>query len=295
MARLPARRGSENRRRLSLVLGLTSLFLFAEVVGGLLTRSLALLADAGHMLTDVGGLAMALIAMKVAERPPTPERTYGYHRVEILAAVVNAVVLIVISAYILYEAYERFRDPPPVASGMMLVIAVFGLVVNLIGIGLLRAGSRESLNVKGAYFEVLSDLLSSVGVIAAAGVMWGTGWYWADPLVSAGIGLFILPRTWTLLKEGVGVLLEGTPTDVDLEAVRQAMESVPGVETVHDLHVWTITSGMNALSAHVAVRDGASGPEVLEALQRCARTQFNVAHVTVQLEGEGCGDPDAHA
>jgi len=213
VAHLPARRGSENRRRLSLVLGLTSVFLFAEVAGGLLTRSLALLADAGHMLTDVAGLAMALVAMKFAERPPTPQRTYGYHRVEIVAAVVNAVVLIVISAYIL----------------------------------------------------------------------------------CAGIGLFILPRTWTLLKEGVVVLLEGAPTDVDLEAVRQAMESVPGVETVHDLHVWTITSGMNALSAHFAVRDGASGPEVLEALQRCARTQFNLAHVTVQLEGEGCGDPDAHA
>ena len=285
---------TRNRKRLKVVLVLTSTFLVAEVVGGLLTGSLALLADAGHMLTDVGGLAMALIAMKFAERPPTPERTYGYHRVEILAAVANAVVLIVISAYILYEAYERFRNPPPVASRMMLVIALLGLVVNLIGVGLLREGSGESLNVKGAYFEVLSDLLSSVGVIAAAGVMWGTGWYWADPLVSAGIGLFILPRTWTLLKEGIGVLLEGTPADVDLEAVRQAMQSVPGVETVHDLHVWTITSGMNALSAHAALRDGVSGPDVLEALRRCVTTRFKIAHVTVQLEGAGCGDPQVH-
>ncbi len=247
------------------------------------------------MLTDVAGLAMAMLAMKFAEREPTPERTYGYHRVEILAALANAVVLIGVSVYILYEAFERLRNPPTIASGPMLAIAVVGLVVNIIGVVLLQAGSDESLNVKGAYFEILSDLLSSVGVIAAAAVMWGTGWYWADPLVSAGIGLFILPRTWTLLQEAVGVLLEGTPAHINLDAVRNAMEAVPGVIRVHDLHVWTITSGMHALSAHAAVADGASNREALEALQRCAGTQFNVAHVTVQIEGEGCGDPDAHA
>lgn len=284
---------THNRKRLTAVLVLTTVFLVAETVGGIVSGSLALLADAGHMLSDVGGLAMAVLAMKFAERPPTPERTYGYHRVEILAALANAVVLILISFFILWEAVERFRNPPEIATGMMLGIAVLGLIVNLIGVALLRTSSEESLNAKGAYFEVLSDLLSSVGVIVAAGVMSATGWLWADPLVSAGIGLFILPRTWTLLMEAVGVLLEGTPADIDLDSVRRAMEAVPGVERVHDLHVWTITSGRNALSAHAVLRDGTSGSEALEALRRSV-AQFKIGHVTVQIEGADCGDPEAH-
>jgi cobalt-zinc-cadmium efflux system protein len=282
-----------DRKRLKLVLLLTSVFLLAEAAAGFASGSLALLADAGHMLSDVVGLALALFAMTFATRPPTPERTYGYHRVEILAALANSVILIVIALYILYEAYERLRNPPMVATGLMLAVAALGLVVNLVSVGLLSGGSGESLNVKAAYFEVLSDLLSSVGVIAAAGIMWVTGWFWADPLVSAGIGLFILPRTWHLLKEAVGVLLEGTPADVDLEAVRRAIESVPGVERVHDLHVWTITSGMNALSAHAAVGDGTSGPAVLASIRQSV-ARFKIAHVTVQIEGSDCGDPHAH-
>ncbi|MGI0016822.1 MAG: cation diffusion facilitator family transporter, partial [Nitrososphaera sp.] len=204
----------QNKRRLAIVFGLTFVYLFAEVIGGLLTRSLALLADAGHMLTDVAGLGLALFAIKFAERPATPERTYGYYRVEILAAQTNAIVLIGISFYILYEAYRRFLDPPEVASKPMLLIASIGLIVNLAGLLILRAGSFESLNIKGAYFEVLSDMLTSVGVIIAGIVMWTTGWYYADPLISAGIGLFILPRTWKLLREAVGVLLEGTPSEI---------------------------------------------------------------------------------
>src|SRR5581483_8173198 len=196
-----------HQRPLVMSLLLTSGYLMAEVIGGLLTHSLALLADAGHMLTDAGGLALSLFAIRFAARPATSERTYGYYRAEILAALANAVVLVGISIYILIEAYERFRNPPEVASGVMLVIALVGLAVNLIGMVILRAGSSESLNLRGAYFEVLSDMLSSIGVILAAGVMWLTGWRYADPLVSAGIGLFILPRTWALLRQAVGVLL----------------------------------------------------------------------------------------
>jgi len=187
-----------NKRRLAIVLGLTTLYLIAEVVGGLLTGSLALLADAGHMLTDVAGLGLALLAIRFAERPATPERTYGFYRVEILAALANAVILIFISFYILYEAYGRFMNPPEVESKVMLLIAGIGLVINVVGILVLRAGASESLNMKGAYFEVLSDLLTSVGVIIAGLIMLTTGWYYADPLLSAGLGLFILPRTWML-------------------------------------------------------------------------------------------------
>ena len=278
-----------NRQRLVVVLTLTSLFLIAEVVGGLLTGSLALLADAGHMLTDVAGLAMALLAMKFSERPATPERTYGYYRTEILAALANALILVGVSLFILLEAYERFRIPKPVASGAMLAVASIGLAVNLGGAYALRAGSAESLNVRGAYFEVLSDLLSSVGVILAALVMWLTGWYWADPAVSAAIGVFILPRTWALLREAIGVLLEGTPAHIDLAAVRREMESVPGVARVHDLHVWTITSGMYALSAHAVLADGAAYDQVTEELRRCI-TAFRISHVTLQVEKSGCGD-----
>lgn len=192
---------SENKRRLALVLAITTVYLLAEVVGGLITHSLALLADAGHMLTDVGGLALALMAIRFGERAATPERTYGFYRVEILAALANAVALIVISVYILVEAYGRFRHPPTVSSWPMLAVATVGLAVNVAGVSILRAGPSASLNLKGAYFEVFSDMLSSIAVIIAAVIMWTTGWYYADPILSAGIGLFILPRTWKLLKE----------------------------------------------------------------------------------------------
>lgn len=283
-----------NKRRLAIVLGLTTAYLVAEVVGGLLTRSLALLADAGHMLTDVAGLGLALLAVRFGERPATPERTYGFYRVEILAALTNAVVLIGISLYILYEAYERFREPPEVQSAMMLAVASVGLVINVIGIFILRAGSRESLNMKGAYFEVLSDLLTSVGVIVAGLVMLTTGWYYADPLISAGIGLFILPRTWLLLREAVGVLLEGTPSDVNLAAVRESIGEVPGVAGVHDLHVWTLTSGVNAMSVHVVLEDGATHDEVLAAVQGRVTSAFKISHATVQVESKGCAAYETH-
>jgi cobalt-zinc-cadmium efflux system protein len=285
---------SKNKKRLAIVLGLTTAYLIAEVVGGVLTHSLALLADAGHMLTDVAGLGLAILAIQFAERPATPERTYGFYRVEILAALTNAVVLIGISIYILYEAYQRFRNPPEIQSGAMLGVAAVGLVVNIVGIYLLRAASEESLNMKGAYFEVMSDMLTSIGVIAAAIIMLTTGWYYADPLISAGIGLFILPRTWLLLRDAVGVLLEGTPTDVNLAALREAIGTVAGVADVHDLHVWSLTSGVNALSVHTVLADHGLHDEVLAAVQKRVTADFKIAHATVQVECKGCSAFETH-
>lgn len=273
-----------NKRRLAIVLGLTSAYMFAEVVGGVLTNSLALLADAGHMLTDVGGLSLALMAIKFAERPATPERTYGYYRVEILAALTNAIVLIGVSIYILYEAYERFLDPPKVQSGAMFLIAALGLVINIAGLFILRAGSKESLNMKGAYFEVLSDTLTSVGVMAAGVVMLTTGWYYADPIISAGIGLFIFPRTWALLKDAVAVLLEGTPSDVNIASLRERLSKLEGVAGIHDLHVWSLTSGVNALSVHAVLASGSEHDDVLTRVHACCMTEFKIAHVTAQTE-----------
>ena len=280
-------------RRLMAALVLAATYLIVEVIGGFWSGSLALLADAGHMLTDVAGLGLALLAIRFSERPATPERTYGYYRGEILAALANAVVLVLISLYVLYEAYQRFLSPPPIASGTVLIVASVGLVVNVAGIYLLRSGARESLNVKGAYFEVLSDLLSSVAVIAAAAVMWLTGWYYADPIVSAGIGLFILPRTWTLMREAVGILLEGTPSDVNLAALRGALARVPGVSGVHDLHVWSLTSGYNAMSAHLVAADERLLRHILDAARAAAR-EFNVRHVTVQIEPQGYEREEVH-
>lgn len=273
-----------NKRPLMIVLGLTTAYMLAEVIGGLTTNSLALLADAGHMLTDVGGLALALLAIKFAERPATPERTYGYYRVEILAALTNAVVLIGISVFILYEAYERFRNPPEVQSTTMLLIAVIGLVINVAGVFILRSGSKESLNMKGAYFEVLSDMLTSVGVIIAGVIMLTTGWYYADPLISAGIGLFIFPRTWALLKDAVSVLLEGTPSDVNITALRDTLSKIEGVAEIHDLHVWSLTSGVNALSVHVVLAEGNEHDDVLQRVHDMCTDEFKIEHVTAQTE-----------
>jgi cobalt-zinc-cadmium efflux system protein len=281
-------------RRLGFVLALTLAFLAVEVAAGLLTGSLALLADAGHMLTDVAGLVLALAAMKFSERPPSPKRTYGYHRVEILAAMTNGLVLLGVAGYILLEAWERFSNPTPVAGVPVLVVATLGLAVNVTGALLLHSGSQSNLNMRGAYNEVLADAASSVGVIAGAAVMILTGWYWVDPVVAILIAIFILPRTLTLLREAVQVLLEGTPREVDISAVREAMEDVAGVKTVHDLHVWTLTSGVHALSAHALLQDGAPHGEVLTALRHQVTHHFPISHVTVQLEEQCCGE-HAHA
>ncbi len=283
-----------NSKRLAIVFWLTAFYLAVEVIGGIVTNSLALLADAGHMLTDVAGTGLALMAIRFARRPASPERTYGYYRAEILAALANAVVLIGVSLYVLYEAYGRLVSPPEVQSEAMLLVAGVGLVVNVIGVLLLRTGSAESLNLKGAYFEVLSDALTSVGVIIAAVVMWATGWYYADPIVSAAIGLFILPRTWKLLSEAVGVLLEGTPSDVNIASVREAIAGVPGVAGVHDLHVWALTSGVNALSCHVIMADGEPLLAVLTRVRDRVTSEFPITHVTVQTEPPGFTESETH-
>jgi len=274
---------SGRKKRLLIVFFLTLTYLIVEGVGGLWTRSLALLADAGHMLTDVGGLAISLFAMWFAQRPPTLQKSYGYYRVEILGALLNTVILIFISFYILYEAYRRFIDPPEVFALPMMGVAVVGLVVNLIGIRLLHAGSKESINVKGAYLEVLSDMLSSVGVILAALIMLTTGWKLADPLISASIGLFILPRTWSLLKQAVNVLLEAVPEHINLEEVGRTMVSLKEVIEVHDLHVWTLTSGRYALSAHLTISRLQDWPAVQKALEELLADKFKIDHTTLQV------------
>lgn len=283
---------AKNKRNLIIVFILTSTYLIAEVIGGFMTGSLALLADAGHMLTDVAGLALAIFAIWFSEKPANPSKTYGYYRVEILAAVANCVILIGISFYVLYEAYKRFTHPPEIQTTGMLIVAGIGLVVNLVGMFMLKAGSEESLNVKGAYFEVFSDMITSIGVIIAAIVMMTTGWYYADPLISAAIGLFILPRTWKLLMEAVGILLEGTPADINLATLRESVQATPGVGGVHDLHVWSLTSGVNAASMHVVLADG-TYDEVLARVQTVLK-EHKIAHTTVQIEPAACAESETH-
>jgi cobalt-zinc-cadmium efflux system protein len=278
-----------NEKRLWGALGLTAAFMVAEVVGGILTNSLALLSDAAHMFTDVTALAISLAAVKIGKRAVDERRTYGYERFEILAAAFNALLLFGVAAYILFEAWQRFRTPASVESGLMLWIAAAGFVVNLIAMRLLSAGKEESLNVKGAYLEVWSDLLGSAGVIAAALVIRFTGWTWVDPVVAVGIGLWVLPRTWSLLKESTHILLEGTPAHVDLPKLRSRLGAHAGVKEVHDLHVWALTSSRHVLTAHVVV-DGTQSPDLLKSLCASVRDEFDIFHTTIQIEDEACGD-----
>lgn len=282
--------GGQHRPRLMLVLGITSVVLVAELVGSWLSGSLALLADAGHMFTDVAGVGLAVLAVTFAARPPTVARTFGYYRLEILAAVVNAVLLFGIAVLILVEAWRRWQEPTEVAGGVMLVFAAVGLVANLVSLLILRSGASESLNVRGAYLEVLGDLLGSAAVLVAAGVIAATGWLWVDPLASVVVALMILPRTWVLLREAVDVLLEGTPKGVDLAEVRQHILTATGVVDAHDLHAWTITSGMPVLSVHVVIDEatlaGGTGP-ILAELGGCLEHHFDVEHSTIQIEPAG--------
>lgn len=278
--------GSGNERRLAGALVLTAIFLVIEVVGGVMTNSLALLSDAAHMFTDVTALAIALGAMRIARRPVDNRRSYGYARFEILAAAVNAVMLFGAAIYILYEAWSRFRSPPEINSWGMLGIASVGLVVNFIALKLLAGGRDESLNVKGAYLEVWSDLLGSIGVMVAAVAIYLTGWRWLDPLVAVAIGFWVLPRAWKLFRETMHILLEGTPADVDLTALRKAILDTDGVQDLHDLHVWTLTSRRHVLTAHVVIRPAADRQSLLNGLSSMLRDKFALAHTTLQLEDE---------
>lgn len=273
-----------NRDRLVAVFTLTLGVFVVELAGGLVSNSLALIADAGHMFTDVAGIGLALVAIWFAGRPANDGRTFGYLRLEILAAVVNAVLLFGVAAYILFEAWRRLSEPPEIATGLMLVIALVGLAANAVSLFLLRDAQRGSLNMRGAYLEVMGDFAGSAAVIIAALVITLTGWIPADAVASALIGLLILPRTWRLLRTAVDVLLEATPKGVDLAEVRTHILRAEGVADVHDLHAWTITSGMNVVSAHVVLDDGADPPAVLDELCRCLSGDFDIEHSTFQLE-----------
>jgi len=273
-----------HRGRLSAVFAITVAVLVVEVAGAALSGSLALLADAGHVLADGAGIGLALLAIRFAARPASPQRTFGYYRLEILAAVVNAVLLFGVAGFVLVEAWRRLTEPPAVASGLMLAVAAAGLAANAGSMWLLRDGQQHSLNLRGAYLEVLGDLLGSVAVLAAAAVIALTGFQAADPIASALIGVLILPRTWRLLREAVDVLLEAAPKGVDLAEVRQHLIGTPGVTDVHDLHAWTITSGLPVLSVHVVLEREADAGEVLDGLGACLAGHFDIEHSTFQLE-----------
>ena len=276
--------------------GLTAAFLIAEVAGGLITNSLALLSDAAHMMTDVIALAISLIAVRLSRRPPDAKRTYGYARMEAIGAMINSGLLFVVAGYILWEAIGRFRQPPEVASMGMLVVAVIGLVINLISMQLLKAGSGSSLNVKGAYLEVWSDMLGSIGVIIGALVIRFTGWTVADPIIAVLIGLWVLPRTWTLLRQAGHVLMQGVPEGIELDSVRSLLLQHPAVAQIHDLHAWSLGSRQTVVTAHIVLREGKDDPEEVRlSLLTALEDRFNVHDATLQVERKACEDGHAHA
>lgn len=276
-----------NKRRLTYALVLAGVYMIAEVVGGIITNSLALLADAGHMLADVAAIALSLAAMWIAERPPSSQRTYGYYRAEILAALVNGATLVAIAIFIIYEALDRLREPEEVAGALMLGIATGGLIVNLVMLRMLHGGKEESLNVRGAWLHVFTDTLGSVGTIVAALLIWLFGWEWCDPAISILIALLVIYSAWSLLKESVNVLMESAPRGIDVDEVRDVLRGVEGVTAVHDLHVWTITSGLDALSAHVVKTGDRSAAECLTDIKHAVHERFSIDHVTIQIEPEG--------
>jgi cobalt-zinc-cadmium efflux system protein len=279
-----SRAQGSNRRRLTVVLALTVTYMLTEAVGGVLTNSLALLSDAGHMLADVAALLLAMLALWFAARPITPRKTYGYYRLEILAALANGVALVVISLLISYEAFQRIRQPQEVQGLELTLIAVGGLVINAVSAWLLHSASEDNLNMRAAFLHVVGDMVGSIGAIAAGVLIWQWGWTIADPIISVLMCLLIVYSSWQLIRESVNILLEGTPSHINIRALVEAMHGVAGVTDVHDLHVWTITSGKEALSAHVTIEPGASHPDTLEALQEQLRSMFNIGHLTLQLE-----------
>jgi cobalt-zinc-cadmium efflux system protein len=282
-------------RQLSIALALTSTFLVAEVAGAWWFNSLALLSDAAHMFTDAAALAIALAAVKIGQRPADDRRTFGYRRFEILAAAFNALLLFAVAAFVLYEGIGRLMAPPEVGSTGMLVVATLGLVVNLVSMRLLSAGKDKSLNVKGAYLEVWADMLGSIGVIAGALAIMATGWGWVDPVVAIAIGLWVLPRTWTLLKDTTRILLEGVPAHLELADIRSAIAGSAGVAGVHDLHVWSLSSDDVNLSVHVTLAAGSDSDTVRRGVAQVLAERFAIEHVTIQTEGPGgTTRPPAH-
>ncbi len=273
-----------SRRALSVVLALTVGFTVVEVAGGLITDSLALLADAGHMLSDTFAIGLALVALTLAGRASTPRRSFGFQRAEILAAFVNGLTLVLISGWIIWEAVQRFRNPPEILGGWMLAVALAGLAVNAVSALVLMRSERESLNVEAALRHVLADLLGSAGVVVAAVVILLTGWTLADPLISLVIALLIVASAWGVLRDSTAILMEETPPDIDADAVARAIVSVPGVTSVHDLHVWRITSGFDALAAHVLVGRGEDCHGLRRDIERRLASQFDITHTTLQVD-----------
>lgn len=276
--------GERFRRRLAIVFVLAAGYMIVEFAGGLISGSLSLLADAGHMLADVGGIGLSLMAIWISRRPATVAKSYGYYRTEILAALLNGAILFAISGYILYEAIVRLQSPPEINSGLMMAIAAGGAVINLAGVFLLRSGASESLNIEAAFLEVISDLIGSFGVIVAGAIILFTGWWYADPIFSVLIALLIVPRTYRLVRRSVHVLLEGTPEGIDIRDLEQAICTVPCVIAVHDLHVWLISSGIPALSVHVDVEPEADDCSILDIVHDLLQERFGIHHATIQVE-----------
>ena len=276
-----------NAKKLTFALILTSTFLVIEVIAGFITQSLALLSDAAHMFTDAAALAIALVAIKVGKLPADSKRTFGYQRFEILAALFNALMLFVVAIYILYEAYQRFSQPPDIQSGGMMIVATIGLVINLISMKILFSSSQESLNIKGAYLEVLSDALGSVGVIIGAAIIYFTGWMWVDTLIAIFIGFWVLPRTWILLKQSINILLEGVPDEIDIENLRNDLLKLKGVESIHQLKVWAITSKNVHLTVHLFAPQADRNELYKDALEMLTH-QHGITEMTLQIEDDEC-------
>jgi cobalt-zinc-cadmium efflux system protein len=279
-----ARGGSRQSGRLAICLAITIAFLVVEVTVGFWTGSLVLIADAGHMLTDAAGLALSLGAIWLSQRPANERKTYGYYRSEILGALANSLLLFAVSAYIFYEAFQRFTNPPDISSAPLLVVASLGLGVNAAGAWLLASGAKDSMNVQAVFLDMWQDALGSVAAISAGVIILTTGWQYADPILAAGVGLLILPRTWKLLKSALDVLFEGTPVHMNTGDMGQAVMTVPGVAAVHDLHVWTVTSGFVSLSAHVETDQSRDQHDILVDLRRMLSQRFDIDHATIQIE-----------
>ena len=277
----------ENAKKLTIALSLTITFLIVEVIAGFITQSLALLSDAAHMFTDAAALAIALAAIKVAKRPADDKRTFGYQRFEILAALFNASMLFVVAVYILFEAYQRFTHPPEIQSVGMMIVAVIGLIINLISMKILVSSAQDSLNVKGAYLEVLSDALGSVGVIVGAVIIYFTQWYWVDTIIAVLIGFWVLPRTWILLKQSINILLEGVPEEIDIEKLRQDLLALDGVESIHQLKVWAITSKNVHLTVHLFAPHADRNQLYRNAYEMLSH-QHGISEITLQIEEDEC-------
>jgi cobalt-zinc-cadmium efflux system protein len=287
-----SRAHSSTQRNMLAVLSITAGIMIAEIIGGLLANSLALLSDAGHMLTDILALSLSLVAMRFARKPPTPAKTFGFYRLEILAAFFNGMLLLIISFYIFYEAYHRLIDPREIKGLFMLIVAAIGLLANGVGIAILRKSANRSLNVRSAFFHLVGDTISSAGVIVGGIVIIYTGWYMVDPIISILIGGLILRGAYSLVRESIDILLEATPKDIDVEEMIGDLVRIEGVKEVHHLHLWTITSGIYAISAHVVIDDLliSKSSQILEEIERLLQGNYSMEHITIQFESESCGD-----